>query len=128
MTAQIRPMEITICDLRFTIYDSSANGNQIGNLLTNTATAVSNGLFTVTLDFGNQFPGAGRWLEIGVRTNGSASAYTTLSPRQPLTSRTLRHHRQQSHRHPARRAIERPGGFGEFVRRLWQCSDAEQRG
>ena len=72
-------------DLRFTIYDSSANGNQVGNLLTNTATAVSNGLFTVTLDFGNQFPGAGRWLEIGVRTNGSASAYTTLSPRQPLT-------------------------------------------
>jgi len=46
---------------------------------------VSNGLFTVTLDFGNQFPGANRWLEIGVRTNG-VGAYTTLSPRQPITA------------------------------------------
>jgi hypothetical protein len=46
--------------------------------------AVSNGLFTVALDFGADFPGADRWLEIGVRTNGTAS-YTTLSPRQKLT-------------------------------------------
>ncbi|HWX21062.1 MAG TPA: hypothetical protein VN578_14270 [Candidatus Binatia bacterium] len=29
-------------------------------MLTNAATAVSNGLFTATVDFGNQFPG---WLE-----------------------------------------------------------------
>jgi len=46
---------------------------------------VSNGLFTVTLDFGANFPGANRWLEIGVRTNGGG-AYTTLSPRQALTA------------------------------------------
>jgi hypothetical protein len=46
---------------------------------------VSNGLFTVTLDFSNQFPGAARWLEISVRTNGAGS-FTNLSPRQPLTS------------------------------------------
>jgi len=31
------------------------------------------------------FSGDARWLEIGVRTNGSAGAYATLSPRQPLT-------------------------------------------
>ena len=52
--------------------------------LTNNATAVSNGLFTVTLDFSNRFDGTPRWLEIGVRTNG-ASGFTILSPRQPLT-------------------------------------------
>ena len=47
--------------------------------------AVSNGLFTVTLDFGaNTLPGADRWLELGVRTNGSSAAFTTLSPRQQL--------------------------------------------
>jgi len=73
-----------IYDLRFAVYDSLNAGTQQGGLLTNSATAVSNGLFTVTLDFGNQFPGANRWLEIGVRTNGSG-AFTTLAPRQPLT-------------------------------------------
>jgi hypothetical protein len=46
--------------------------------------AVTNGLFAVTLDFGNQFPGADRWLEIAVRTNGVGN-FATLTPRQPLT-------------------------------------------
>ena len=71
-------------DLRFVIYDAPTFGTQQGAMLTNSATAVSNGLFTVTLDFGNQFPGANRWLEIGVRTNGNG-AFTTLAPRQALT-------------------------------------------
>ena len=71
-------------DLRFIVFDNSAGGNQQGPLLTNSATSVSKGLFTVTLDFGNQFPGAGRWLEIAVRTNGNGSFFT-LIPRQPLT-------------------------------------------
>lgn len=72
-------------DLRFAIYDAGASGNQIGNLLTNAPTPVSNGLFTVTLDFGSLFSGTNYWLEIGVRTNGNVAAYTTLLPRQQLT-------------------------------------------
>ena len=71
-------------DLQFAVFDAANAGSQQGNLLTNSATAVSNGLFTVTLDFGNQFPGAARWLEIGVRTNGTATFFM-LSPRQALT-------------------------------------------
>jgi len=71
-------------DLRFIIYDNSAGGSQQGPILTNSATALSNGLFTVTLDFGNVFPGAARWLEIGVRTNGGGNFFT-LTPRQALT-------------------------------------------
>ena len=71
-------------DLRFIGYDSGVGGSQQGPILTNSATSVSNGLFTVALDFGNQFPGASRWLEIAVRTNGAASFFT-LSPRQPFT-------------------------------------------
>src|SRR5258708_7036321 len=59
-----------IYDLQFTIYDAASGPTQQGATLTNATTAVSNGQFTVTLDFGNQFPGANRWLEIGVRTNG----------------------------------------------------------
>jgi hypothetical protein len=74
-----------IYDLRFAIYDLLSAGIQQGSLLTNSATAVSNGLFTVALDFGNQFPGADRWLEIAARTNGGG-AFTTLAPRQKLTA------------------------------------------
>jgi hypothetical protein len=49
-------------DLRFAIYDAATLGTPQGNLRTNSAVAISNGLFTVALDFGNQFPGAARWL------------------------------------------------------------------
>ena len=73
-----------IYDLRFAIYDAAGGGTPQGVAITNTATAVSNGLFTATLDFGSQFPGANRWLEIAVRTNGGG-AFFTLAPRQALT-------------------------------------------
>src|SRR5215471_15583450 len=70
-------------DLRFTIYDSTNQpGTVIAGPLTNSAVGVTNGLFTVTLDFGvTPFTGANRWLDIGVRTNGGAT-FAALSPRQ----------------------------------------------
>src|SRR5262245_43146528 len=75
-----------IYDLRFTIYDLVSGGAQQGSAVTNAATAISNGLFTVTLDFGaGVFSGADRWLEIGVRTNGGG-AFSLLSPRQLITA------------------------------------------
>ena len=47
---------------------------------------VTNGLFTVTLDFGTAaFQGDARWLQIAVRPTGGGS-YTTLAPRQALTA------------------------------------------
>lgn len=72
-------------DLRFALFDAASAGTQLAGTVTNSATAVSNGLFTVTLDFGNQFPGASRWVEIAVRTNG-VSAFSTLAPRQIITA------------------------------------------
>ena len=76
-----------VYDLRFTIYDSTnLPGVVVAGPLTNSATAVSNGLFTVILDFGaGVFTGPALWLEIGVRTNGGP-AFTALAPRQPLTA------------------------------------------
>jgi YVTN family beta-propeller protein len=71
-------------DVSFALYDALTVGTQQEPILTNSATAVSNGLFAVTLDFGNQFTGANRWLEIGVRTNGNGT-FSTLSPRQKIT-------------------------------------------
>jgi hypothetical protein len=64
-----------------------SSGNTAGAPIAVAPVAVSNGVFTVTLDFGaGAFTGANRWLELGVRANGSAAAYSVLSPRQPVTS------------------------------------------
>jgi hypothetical protein len=72
-------------DLTFTLFDTNSAGNVIAGPLTNSATPVTNGLFTVTLDFGSApFNGNARWLEIGVRTNGGTS-FSSLNPRQELT-------------------------------------------
>jgi len=73
-----------IYDLRFAIYDLSNGGNAVAGPLTNAA-AISNGLFTVTLDFGANFPGADRWLEIAARASGGGP-FVTLSPRQKITA------------------------------------------
>jgi hypothetical protein len=73
-------------DLQFALFDSSSGGTQIGSTLTRAATSVSSGVFTVQLDFGvNAFPGANRFLEIGVRPVGVGS-FSILSPRQQISS------------------------------------------
>jgi hypothetical protein len=76
-----------VYDLRFAIYDSTNNpGTLLAGPITNASVAVSNGLFAVTLDFGNSvFTGADRWLEIGVRSTGGGT-FTTLNPRQKFTA------------------------------------------
>ena len=74
-----------LCDLRFGLYDALAGGNLVGNLLTNSLTPVTNGIFTATLDFGPAaFAGNARWLDTAVRSFGEPS-FTPLLPRQPLT-------------------------------------------
>jgi hypothetical protein len=76
-------------DMQFKLFDSPSvgAGNQVGSTIANGAVVVSNGVFTVQLDFGSAgFSGADRFLEIGVRLAGDGNAYTLLSPRQQLTS------------------------------------------
>ena len=77
-------------DLRFTLWDLLAAGNQVpvGTpiTLTKTGVLVTNGVFTVQLDFtAASFPGADRFLEVSVKHPADVS-YTTLTPRQQLTS------------------------------------------
>src|ERR1043166_4580851 len=75
-----------VYDLRFAIYDNSVGNNLIAGPATNTAVAVSNGLFTVILDFGSGvFTGPARWVEIGVAATGTG-VFTTLAPRQQITA------------------------------------------
>ena len=74
-------------DLRFTLANTPTKRNYVAGPLTNAPVTVSNGLFAATLDFGESaFDGSARWLEIGVRTNGSSDPYTLLSPRQAITA------------------------------------------
>jgi hypothetical protein len=72
-------------DLTFTLFGVSSGGSAVAGPLTHSLVAVSNGLFTATLDFGaGVFDGSARWLEIGVRANGG-DAFIILHPRQALT-------------------------------------------
>jgi hypothetical protein len=76
-----------IFDLTFTLYDSTnIPGNVIAGPVTNAGTVVSNGAFTVMLNFGGGvFTGSYCWMDISVSPAGS-NTFTELSPRQPLAS------------------------------------------
>jgi hypothetical protein len=70
-------------DFTFALFNT--NATSVGGPLTNSAVGVTNGFFTVTLDFGvGTFTGSNVWLEISVSTNG-ANSFITLSPRQSIT-------------------------------------------
>ena len=86
LTAAGQPAQ-GVLDLSFTLYDAASGGSSVGPSCKINGVALADGLFTVTVDFGpNTFDGSPRWLEIGVRTNGTGGNYTTLSPRQALTA------------------------------------------
>jgi hypothetical protein len=74
------------CDMQFRLYDAPTGGTQAGSTLTRTSVAVSQGLFTVSLDFGaSAFTGSARWLQISARCPGGTGSYVALTPRQELT-------------------------------------------
>lgn len=72
-------------NLQFLLYTNSSGGVTVAGPVVTNGVAISNGLFTVTMDFGAAvWDGATNWLEIGVETNGGSS-FTTLTPRQRVT-------------------------------------------
>lgn len=74
-------------DFEFRLYSASSGGLQIGSVLAREDVGVTNGLFTVALDFGpSAFPGADRFLTIAVRPGASVAAHETLLPRQAVTA------------------------------------------
>src|SRR5262245_57144893 len=73
-------------DLQFTLFDAPAGTGTVGSPVTLSNVPVSNGLFTVALDFGaSAFAGDARWLEIGVAPGGTGGPFTPVTPRQELT-------------------------------------------
>ena len=73
-------------DFEFRLFNAVSGGAPIGSVQTLGDVGVTNGLFTVTLDFGANFPGADRFLEISVRPGANTGNYTALTPRQGITA------------------------------------------
>ncbi len=71
-------------DFQFKLFDAQTGGTQVGSTVTLNDVPVSNGLFTVDLDFGEVFDGRALWLEVWVRPGSSTGSYAKLSPRQAL--------------------------------------------
>ena len=71
-------------DFEFRLFSVDTGGSAISTLQ-RLNISVSNGSFSAKLDFGAQFPGAVRYLEIGVRGAGGGS-FITLSPRQQMSN------------------------------------------
>ncbi len=74
----------TPVDLEFSLWDDPVAGNLIAGPLSFPSEPITDGLFTVPLDFGPAaFNGTARWLQISVGPEGGP--LTPLDPRQELT-------------------------------------------
>jgi hypothetical protein len=71
------------------MYADASSGTVVAGPVEVGDVGVTNGLFTLTLDFGANgyvFDGGDRWLEIGVRPGTSTGAYTSVAPLQKITA------------------------------------------
>lgn len=68
-------------DFEFRLFEAATGGTSLGSVQRPNV-VVTNGVFSVVLDFGN-FPSANRFLEIGARPAGGG-AFTTLAPRSKV--------------------------------------------
>ncbi len=71
---------------QFFLYDAAMGGIQVGSPITQLNIPVTDGLFTVQLDFGASpwTSNQAVWLQVEVASSGGP--FTSLSPRQPLTA------------------------------------------
>ncbi len=72
------------CNFQFGLYDVETGGAAVATQSLN-GVAVTNGLFTARIDFGNVFHGAAYWVETAVQCPADAG-FVTLDPRKPLDS------------------------------------------
>ena len=71
-------------DLQFKLFDAAIGGSQLGTIAAFEDVTVTDGVFSVLLDFGVMINGAS-YIETGIRYGNSTGEHTTLSPRQELT-------------------------------------------
>ena len=72
------------CDMRFTLWDAGTAGAQLATYIPPTQIPVSDGVFTVEVDFGASFTGQTRWLQAEAKCADDAG-YTNL-PRVALNA------------------------------------------
>jgi hypothetical protein len=77
-------------DLRFRLFDALTGGAQVGAVICIDNVVMTDGLFTVSLDFGAVFSDQQRFLEIEVRADtglncANTAGFVVLAPRQALT-------------------------------------------
>jgi hypothetical protein len=75
-------------DMQFKLFDALTAGSQQGATQTQSSVQVTNGIFTVELDFGSCptcFNGSDRYLEVAVKP-AKSNIYVLLAPRQKITS------------------------------------------
>jgi hypothetical protein len=78
------PVNTTNGTFEFKLFDADTGGSQIGSTVSLMQVNVSNGLFSVSLDFGaDAFGSDARWLETRVYKSGTG--WITLAPRQRVT-------------------------------------------
>ena len=101
-------------DLRFQLFLDPLGNNHAGSAVLTNAVPVTNGLFTVALDFGpGIFDGSNYWLEVDAKTN-NAGVYVDLSPLQAVTAGAVRDLCRERQRQRAGRLLQ-------------QCSHVLQR-
>lgn len=89
-------------DLQFKLFDAATGGTQQGSTVCADNVSVAAGLFTLQLDFGQQFiTPTPRFLEINIRPDTgldctSATGFVTLS-RQPITAAPLADHAKSAY-------------------------------
>ncbi len=71
-------------DFTFKLFDADVAGAQVGGPIALEDVVVTDGLFTVQLDFGVVYDGSARFLEVGVRPGASTGGFTILTPRERL--------------------------------------------
>lgn len=74
-----------VYDFIFDLYDQQVAGNLIAGDVLVEDLLVVDGYFVTEVDFGSVFDGTPRWIEIKVREDSNTGAFTTLTPRQPVT-------------------------------------------
>ncbi|MBL8878539.1 MAG: tail fiber domain-containing protein [Phycisphaerales bacterium] len=84
-------------DFRFRLFNAIVEGNQVGTTQCVNDVNVTDGLFTVNLNFGEQFISAARFLEIDVRADTgqdctNATGYTLLGPRSQIHATPIATH------------------------------------
>ena len=85
LPSEITPVTGTF-EMEFKLFDAVTGGTQVGATITVAEVAVNNRAFTVQLDFGAAaFPGADRFVEIGVR-RWSDEPFTTIPTRAQILS------------------------------------------